>query len=691
MVGNVVIGIVIAALVCTGIMLASWATKPAGHRNVSNGTIASATILGILVGAAWICTQMVAGTKLVFLAPIALAAVGCITVGLIVMWVRIGAELFELAPFVGLYVLLYFVTRRCARTTATMIGNEFWKSLIVAIPILLLLIAIGISLIDMLKYQYHRCNDEDKNGILVALVLVAALLIGTVACIVAFGIKWGALMTPAAAEASTQETSTASTAEVSSEATLDATASSEVDDSSASATASFDEDLEAAMLAMMGDMETMGAMENMSLDEALAGVAESEDMSYASEGARAMAAWYKFYNLDLQLDADPLNDFNFGPNPFKEGLSAEDFRKEFYNRMYEDPAFAAGALAWLDANVGTRYLGEFYQSCKGDWAKTINLTKGKFMTDQAFCYQTVQAAVKFFDTATVKLEYRTEGLDDQMYMNPFTPNGVPDVIVMTTKDHGGYFLTFEFRIKADQAKAVDQPTVSYRIDCGYQPTDVEKVMNIKPDDTPRTENPGHSTPRRSGGKDSEPKSNPGGKDDPTPSEDKGKKREDPKPSDVPEPEDDEPDEPEDPEPWEDDTPEEEYEDPTPKDVYIKDPTKGTQGDVVKPNDDPGPGPDTNNGEGAQYSTKDQTENSNHMTLDDYIEAIEDLEEINQEQRTGEDPSIPSTTGPADTEIDIDDNADRGNGGAPINTPTEVSEKITIRDDPISEGMIGVPD
>jgi hypothetical protein len=74
-----------------------------------------------------------------------------------------------------------------------------------------------------------------------------------------------------------------------------------------------------------------------------------------------------------------------------------------------------------------------------------------------------------------------------------------------------------------------------------------------------------------------------------------------------------------------------------------------------------------------------------MTDNQYKEAVNDLKEVNQTQKTGSDSSTPSTPAPTPT-THVDNNADKGNGGAPINTPTPVSApaKEAKSGDPIIE-------
>ncbi|MBR2741506.1 hypothetical protein IKD98_01985 [Candidatus Saccharibacteria bacterium] len=130
--------------------------------------------------------------------------------------------------------------------------------------------------------------------------------------------------------------------------------------------------------------------------------------------------------------------------------------------------------------------------------------------------------------------------------------------------------------------------------------------------------------------------------------------------------------------------------PTPQpDPYNKDKTQGTQGDVVAPNDDPGPGPSTNNGVGATESTQDQPTNSNHLdSYEEYKEEVKELAKVNTEQKTSQDnntPTVPKEevakqlTGNESAPVNVDNNGDTGNGGAPIDEPTPVTAPAVAAD------------
>ena len=373
-----------------------------------------------------------------------------------------------------------------------------------------------------------------------------------------------------------------------------------------------------------------------------------------------------FYNLDNLKNDTTADDFNFGPNPLEEllaqkvaagELTAADLAGKsldelyalfttdevdhfFRSRLGDDPALGAATMAYFDSRMGTRFLGVFYDECEGHWDATINSAKEKWADDQEDYYRTLSAFFAFLDTSDkIEIVKVKNGLDDQMYMNPYTVDHVPDVIVMETLDHDGYFIRYNFSIKGEHKD------VAYRIDCGFQPTNVSKEMDIpvqkKPSPTPSNPpsdpTPGPTTPP----------------DNPTPG-------------------------------------------PTTPPSNPKDPTKGP--DVGK-NDDPGPGPNTNNGVGATSSSEDKPTNSTVFdSYDDYKQEMEDMKNTNEDQKVGGDSNTPSTTTPPNT--NVDSNADKGNGYGGIDDPTpthnthvgsNVGGSSSVTDDPPGQEWGGPPD
>lgn len=408
------------------------------------------------------------------------------------------------------------------------------------------------------------------------------------------------------------------------------------------------------------------------------------DRSKSPPPSSSAGNWWYFYNSANVADNDTKNDYDFGPDPLEELVmakaksgaltlkdisgktedelialvSVEEIENNFRTRLSYDPALGAGDMAWLDANVGTRYLGEFYDECKGEWASTINAAKVRWMNDQGAYNQTLAAFFAFIDTAdkveVVKVE---SGLDDQMYMNPYTTDYVPDVIVMESIDHEGYFLRFTFSIKGEPK------TVAYRVDCGYQPTNVSRLMNIPAQTNPNkptTPTLAPTTPTLA------PTTNPGkpAGGNPNPGKPAGG-------------------------------------DPPYNPPYNKDPSQGT---AAGGNDNPGPGPSTNNGVGAMYSSEEQPSNSAFDTYEEYQQEMQELAEVNANQAVGGDPNTPSYTPPGTNNgggtTTVDSNADSGtgNGGIDAGTPThntnvdsDVGGSTSTSDDPVGTEWGGPPD
>ncbi len=317
-------------------------------------------------------------------------------------------------------------------------------------------------------------------------------------------------------------------------------------------------------------------------------------------GVEGENGWH-FYNLDLQSDSDEDNDFNFGPNPYDEDFTAADYDNDFRGRLAKDPALGAADIAWLDANVGTRFLGEFYESCKGDWAKTINAAKTEWIENPSAYYKTLAAFFGYLNKAEVSIAAKGNNITDQMYMNPYTTDAIPDVIVMKTKQQDGPFLVYTFTIKGNTFE------VEYRIPCGYQPTNVKIVMGITPQSKPSKPSGGNN----SGGGDK------GGGSEPTTK------------------------------------PEE-----TTKKKYNKDPSQSNNSGQ---NDDKGPGENTNTG--GNKSSKEKDSNSNNQSsYDDYRKKIDEMNDANSGNGSNNSSNNPSTGSGSGT--NVDSNADKANTPTP---------------------------
>ncbi len=185
-----------------------------------------------------------------------------------------------------------------------------------------------------------------------------------------------------------------------------------------------------------------------------------------------------YYNLDNQNDGVEENDYNFGPNPWVEGMTVEQADAEFRARLAKDPMLGSADISWLDARVGTQYLGDYYAQAENNWARAINSATADFAKDQTKYNETLDPFLAFLDSAVQVSIRDCQAVVDQMYANPHTASGIPEVVVYKTTDHTGHELVYTFSIKGNVFE------VAYRIECGFQPTNVEEVMNIPAQDNP---------------------------------------------------------------------------------------------------------------------------------------------------------------------------------------------------------------
>lgn len=355
---------------------------------------------------------------------------------------------------------------------------------------------------------------------------------------------------------------------------------------------------------------------------------------------------WMFYNNYLQkpYDDDPLNDYNFGASSIWDDATAEDwYDPDFRARIVRDPALGAADIAWFDCVMGTRVLGHFHASIQGNWPTAINEAKESFIANPELYNQVCQNFFSWLDAAEVLIQY-DDGLTDQMYMDPHTGLNVPDVILMETTEHEGWFLVYRFQVKENFAE------VKYRLECGYQPTNCSEKMQWTP---ARRESTGVLSPTKKPDK-PDPTKKPG-KPDPT------KKPGKPDPTKKP----DKPD-------------------PTPRPK--KDSSKGTQGDLVGKQDNPGAGGDTNTGSGSQKSSKHEKESSTNGTHEEYKQKVEEKKQVNEEQKKGGDDNKPAAAPAPEAKVDNNGSTGTGNGSADAATPVqekahEADTSNTISDQP----------
>ena len=120
--------------------------------------------------------------------------------------------------------------------------------------------------------------------------------------------------------------------------------------------------------------------------------------------------------------------------------------------------------------------------------------------------------------------------------------------------------------------------------------------------------------------------------------------------------------------------------------YNKDPNKAPKKNT-EPNDDKGPGKKTIDPKNPNRSTKDTKDSTSNggKSYDEVQKEVKEKKEVNQNQKTGNDSNKPSTPAPSSS-THVDNNGDKGNGGAPINKPTPKKEPQTVKNDPPADHM-----
>ncbi len=182
------------------------------------------------------------------------------------------------------------------------------------------------------------------------------------------------------------------------------------------------------------------------------------------------AIWFAFYNPSLLRDSDASNDYNFGydPNPLHESRAPEFYHNDLKNRMMIDPALTAAEMGACDRAFGTRFIGEYYDRCQGDWMSAMNLAKTKFMEMTKSAYlANLDRFFEFLNSLEKRVEYRYR--IRPLLMNPFTASGVPEIQEGFIEGEG-WCLVYTFYTNAQALEVV------FRIDCGYPPVSIADVV-----------------------------------------------------------------------------------------------------------------------------------------------------------------------------------------------------------------------
>lgn len=295
----------------------------------------------------------------------------------------------------------------------------------------------------------------------------------------------------------------------------------------------------------------------------------------------------RFMNYALQFDDDPSNNWNFGPNVWDPNHTEASYYDAIWRKaMLQCPGICAGCLAWFDCKLGTnKLMGEFYETYQQNWITAINAAKEAFILDPELQRSKCELLFTMLDKqATWVIRAGEKGIKDQMYIDPYTDNGIPNVIVAETEQTLSHFLVYRVEIKGNIFEVI------FRLECGFQPTNCAEEMKIEP--VPQPQKKVDPQPTASG-------NNP--------------------PPVTPPPKEKEPQKDKKQDIWQ--------------------PDKGF------PSNGGDEGPDTNNGKGAQESKYEET-HTDTQDFDkpaDVKQEQQERKEVDQKQKTGDDPNKPTVT------------------------------------------------
>ncbi len=597
-------------------------------------------------------------------------------VNMFLWWGKEGSERREMTPFVFTDLLLALIASGPAKTVASLI--PVLSGLIKALPWMAFWAFLGFMTVSTLFFHYNRKKREGEPA--------TKFLIWGIVLAVLFGLLFASALTGAFKRPNPNLPKATASMHNVSEWWNSITNRAATEPAETAETAATEPSTEATEIATTETTTPATDYEQAAREEEVSAEAAASAITYEKAGGLMLvpedSIWTFYHHLVIKdnydengqrlegkaLEVAKVNDYDFGVNPLEEIfrqkiasgelsvkdlanktsaelfalVTVDDLMTELIEMMKRDPALAAAFIAWYDANMHTRFLGKFfseYQDHPDAWMETINAAKESWVKNPDEYREVLVPFIESLAEANkIEVTHKTSGLNDQMYMFGFSDKFVPDVIVMESKDHEGFLLTFTYLVKGEKV------VFSYRIDCGFQPTNVSNVMNVTPRSNPnKPATP--SVPKSSGGTPpvTTPKSAGG-----TPATDTGKSAGGTPPAEtgkiaggfpITNP---------------------------------KSPDKGTPPIVI---DDRGPGSESNDGVGASYSSKQKPWAST------FLETVEELKE-EVAQSTGNPaheagtPNTPTYTPPASLKADTDSNAKKGTGSGGADTKTPVSPGVT---------------
>lgn len=199
----------------------------------------------------------------------------------------------------------------------------------------------------------------------------------------------------------------------------------------------------------------------------------------------ALAEWYKFRNLELQDDGIDGNDWNVGPDPTlsltkeeKEELAADPdgfWHKKLKERGDEDLLVRALVMACEDVSLGTGLLDSLTDELNG-WSAVnpfdqVDKAIKVFAADKELCDKYWNKALEILDSADKSEVVKAEKLHYLVYISPGknTIDGKPEVAILETEGKMEDCIVYTF---IRDGKKVD---LAFSINDGFRPCVVDKI------------------------------------------------------------------------------------------------------------------------------------------------------------------------------------------------------------------------
>ncbi len=239
---------------------------------------------------------------------------------------------------------------------------------------------------------------------------------------------------------------------------------------------------------------------------------------------------FVFHNFPLTTDDDPDNNSYFGPNILSQDKTKSDYWRTIKAMMEEDPFILAEAISTADQIRHTDLCGDYYNGDNAEWAKSINLMVEDFFNTPGTFVNLSEKFLDMLNNETRELDLvQSEDVIDQYYLDIYTREGIPHVVVAETHQSGDILIAWLRTKGGDRQNDVG---LGFRLQCcnvcavfrrDGTVTPISKEMNIpteKVPEMPKGYDPPTPTPKPTAAPTPKPTATPtpvpGGGSDPTP-------------------------------------------------------------------------------------------------------------------------------------------------------------------------------